>query len=110
MTRYIDSEEDGFHRYLLSWDDLGIEMVFDIDASQSKRVEAALKEERYEHRDPAEILEMALLRARFNSHRNYEVYAIQMPESLSETEVAEMFEKNFQIMTELVRKKGVKLY
>lgn len=95
---------------MLSWDNLGVEMVFDVDAEQSKRVEAALREEPYKRQDPGELLEMVLLRARFNSHRNYEVYAINMPESFSEEEVRTMFEENFQIMAELVRKKGIKLY
>lgn len=105
-----EEDEDGFHRFMLSWDMLGMEMVFDIDAEESKRVEAALKGEVYHYQNPASLLEKTLLRAMFNTPRNYEVYAINMPSHLSEDSVRVMFDENFSIMTELVRKKGLKLY
>ena len=105
-----DEEEYGFHRFVLSWDTLGVELVFDIDAEESKRVEAALKGEVYRYQDPSSLLDKTLLRARFNSHRNYEVFAINMPSHLSEDGVRAMFDENFDEMTKLVRKKGLKLH
>lgn len=112
MTQYTDEVDDGegFHRFLLSWDDIGIEMVFDIDAERSKKVEAALKGEAYKHQDPGQLLEMARLRARYNSHRNYEIYAIAMPEHIAEEMVRDMFDKDFNIMREMVRKRGIKIH
>lgn len=105
-----EDDEDGYHRFIISWDDLGVEAVHDINAEQSKRVEAALREEAYEHQDPVQLLEMILLRARFNTPRNYNVYAINMPDHLTEDAVRLMFEENPEIMFELVKKKGVKFY
>jgi hypothetical protein len=113
MTPYTEEDDgdgDGHHRFLLSWDDLGIEMVFDIDAERSKKVEAALKDEPYVYQDPGSMLEKARLRARFNTPRNYEIYAIAMPDHLSEEKVRDMFDNNFETMCELIRKKGLKLY
>lgn len=114
MTRYIDDneedEEDESHRFILSWDDLGVEIIFDIDAEQSKKVEAALKGERYEYCDPGVLLEMAMLRARFNTHRNYEIYAISMPGHVTEPMVADMFAKDFKRTSDLIKKRGLKIY
>lgn len=110
MTRSTEDDEEGYHRFLLSWDDLGIEMVFDIDAERSKKVEAALKGETHKYQDPGQLLEMAKLRARYNSHRNYEIYAIAMPEHLAEEMVREMFDKDFKIMRDLIRKRGLKIH
>lgn len=105
-----DEEEGGYHRFILSWDMLGVEMVHDIDGEQSRRVEAALKGEVYQYQDPGQLMEKASLRARFNTHRNCEVYAIALPDHLSEDDVREMINGNFETMTGLIKKKGIKIY
>lgn len=101
-------EDEVYHQFLLSWDDLGPECIFDIDAEQSRKVESALRDEPYRARDPGSLMQMLMLRARYNGHRNPEVYAISMP--LTEPEVRDLFESNFDTITALIRKKGLKLF
>lgn len=95
------------------WDCQGIETVVDITP--------------YEHEDDDRLLEMIatgkpaashfgqllykfLMRARFNSHRFYEIYAIATVDDITQEDIYKMFTENPQTSAELIRKSGVKIY
>lgn len=105
-----DSEQEDPHRFLLFWDCYGLETVVDMDRYDRKRIEAALKGEVYKDVDVGELIAMLQLRARYNSQRNYEMYAIIMPDGVTEEHVKEMFDVNPQGMATLIRKRGLCLY
>ena len=107
-----ESEEEGGQgeRFLLVWDMYGLETAVNLDGCMSKRVQAALLEEKHDLVHPGQLIEKSLLRARFNTHRNYEVYAIMLPRGTTEEEVVGWFDKNPQGLADIVRKKGVNLH
>lgn len=106
-----DSEEDSrVERFFLMWDMYGLEMAINMDGCVSKRVEAALIGKPHMDVNLDHLLQTFLLRARFNSHRNYEVYAIGFPSGTTEDEVVEMFNQTPQVMVDLIRKKGLCLH
>lgn len=105
-----DSEQEDPHRFLLFWDCYGLETVLDMDGYDRKRIEAALKDEQYTDVDVGELIPKLQLRARFNQHRNYEMYAISMPDGVTEDDIRNMFDTNPQGMAALIRKRGLCLY
>lgn len=105
-----DSEQEDPHRFLLFWDCYGLETVVDMDGYDRKRIEAALKDEPYKDVDVGELIPKLKLRARYNPQRNYEMYAICMPDGVTEEHVKEMFEANPQGMATLIRERGLCLY
>jgi arsenate reductase-like glutaredoxin family protein len=51
-----------------------------------------------------------MLRARYNSQRHYEIYTVNMDESISEQDIRDMFETSPQGMADLIRERGHKMY
>lgn len=111
MYNNIDEEDDGeydditFKKILLTWDDFGIESIIDLQAAENEDIMSILSDN-----NPSSIMAIInkiLLRVRFNSHRNYEVYIISIPDTIT----IEFFRENFtnELMA-LVRKKGIKLW
>lgn len=99
--------------FLLSWDQLGIEAVVPIskyeqwDAVQTMEM---LKGNKREACPLDQMISMMKLRARFNTQRHYEIYAIDCDESISEEDWRDMFEQDPQGTADLVRARGFKLY
>ncbi len=105
-----ESEQNDPHRFLLFWDCYGLETVLDMDGYDRKRIEAALKDETYTDVDVGELIPKLQLRARFNPQRCYEMYAVTMPDGVTEDDVREMFDANPQGMATLIRQRGLCLY
>lgn len=97
--------------YVVSWCSEGLEAIVPIT--------------QYEHEDDDNLLEMIktgkphgksklgpilhmlTLRARFNPHRHYEIYALDCDENITEQDIASMFEGNPNAAAETIRSKGV---
>lgn len=105
-----DDDDGGSERYLIVWDMYGLELAINMDGCVSKRVEAALLGKEHKEVDLDHLVQRSLLRARFNSHRNYEIYAIGMPAGTTEDDVVDMFERSPQAMADLIRRKGLRLH
>jgi len=105
-----DADQLGSNRFLIVWDMYGLESAINLDGCISKRVHAALLGEKHGMPHPGQLIEKSLLRARFNTHRNYEIYAIALPSDTTEDDVTEWFDLNPQGMADLIRKKGVSLH
>lgn len=99
--------------YIFSWNMYGIESIVPVtqyenwDKTQTWRI---LKGEEIQKNPMGDILAMLQMRARFNSHRAYEIYAIDCDESLTEEYWMEQWENYPQETADLIRKKGVHIF
>lgn len=99
--------------FIFSWDCHGIESIVPItqyekwDRDNTMRI---LREERIVRNPLNSIIQSLLLRARYNSQRHYEIYAVDCDPSLDEAFWREQWEKCPQETAELIREKGHKLY
>jgi len=56
------------------------------------------------------ILNMVLLRARFNPQRHYEIYAVTAEDGIDDKDITEMFNNSPQVAADTIREKGTKIY
>lgn len=50
------------------------------------------------------------MRARMNTQRHYEIYAINTEDGISKEDMEEMFEQDPQYAADLIRERGTKIY
>jgi hypothetical protein len=81
--------------YLFSWDCTGVEAIIPIT--------------QYEDWDTVNAFAV-LLRARFNSQRFYEVYAVDCDPGITEQDWRDMWAASPQMCADMIRKRGVCLY
>jgi hypothetical protein len=87
------------------WCNEGLECCIDITAEEQRRMWQKLKGEpmsesaipNYNH---------LLLRARFNSHRHYEIYSVEATDGISAEDIREMFEASPQSAADTIRRLG----
>jgi len=93
--------------YLAVWDQLGLETLIDVTELYGKAVWAELKDEP----GPAlPNLDMLIMRARFNTHRHYEIYSFCVNSDITAENIKDMFRDNPQAIVNLIREKGNKIY
>jgi hypothetical protein len=95
------------HIFLFMWDMYGLEFCQDVTKVEKRNMMKALKNEQLER--PFNLNAM-LLRARFNSQRNYEIYTMTVDQGITEVEVKEWFDANPQYAVEQIRARGRRLY
>ena len=103
------------HTFVLRWDPLGLEACINISDIEKEQMWAALKETKP---DPnagrpntvSSIVNTLMLRAKFNTQRHYEIYAIDTDDSIDEAALREMFEQDPQASADLIRSRGRQLY
>ena len=85
--------------FILSWDMYGLESCINATQMDREKVWAVLADK------PASninhLLSSLTLRARFNSQRHYEIYAIEAAPEITEELLREQFEQDPQAMAEL---------
>lgn len=99
--------------YLVYWSSEGLESVTAIGQYEQIDVDNTFRilKDQDPVRNPVNtIIQTMILRARINSHRHYELYAITAVDGINESDVTEMFEHNPQGAADTIRKIGVKLY
>jgi ubiquinone/menaquinone biosynthesis C-methylase UbiE len=110
-------------KFLVYWCSEGLESITDItqNISDSERVE---KEKVWEilkspelkapDNEPLRMLNQLvqhmMMRARANSHRNYEIYTITTDDDVEREQLENLFKQNPQGSADLVRERGVKIY
>jgi hypothetical protein len=99
----MDSQNNS-HTYLAMWDCNGLEILIDVTEQQINQVLNALADKE-QQRLPIRAM---LLRARFNSQRNYEIYTFDS--ELSYWDIIAMFKENPQVIVNTVREVGNKIY
>ncbi len=102
-------------KFLCVWDCYGIESVVDITAYEFEEDERLLEmiktgEESSMPSNFGKLITSCLLRARFNSHRNYEIYAIAANDGIKDQDIIQMFTLDPQGSAELIRERGVKIF
>ena len=99
--------------FIFSWDQLGIESIIPITQYEKwdqVQLMQIMKDGTSERNPLTQIVNMLTMRARFNNHRHYEIYAIDCNEEMDKEFWEEQWEKYPQETAELIRERGVKLY
>lgn len=99
--------------YLVYWCSEGLESVVPVGHYEQIDIENTFRILNNEDpvRNPVNtIIQNMLLRARYNSHRHYELYAIKADDGITDKNIEAMFETDPQGSAELIRRIGHKLY
>jgi hypothetical protein len=94
----------------------GLESCIDLDLIEAQRVCDILKSESLTDEGGSRgtsvnhIVSSIMLRARFNPQRHYEIYTVQVDDSIEINEIKAMFEFDPQGSSDLIRQRGNKLY
>lgn len=99
--------------YLIYWSSEGLESVTpvgqyeQIDTDNTFRI---LKDQDPIRNPVNTIIQTMILRARFNSHRHYELYAITAADGITGPDIENMFDVDPNEAAKIVRNIGIKLY
>jgi hypothetical protein len=99
--------------YLVYWCEEGLESVVPIteyehwDRDNTFRV---LNNQETVRNPLNQMIQNMMLRARVNSQRHYELYAIDCDNSIDKTDIEQMFETDPQSAADLFRSRGYRLY
>ena len=99
--------------FIFSWDCNGIEAIIPITEYEKwdqENLMRLLKNEKRLSNPLNTIIRTLLMRARYNSQRHYEIYAIDCDSSLDEEFWKEQWNSAPQTTADLIREKGHKLY
>jgi hypothetical protein len=99
--------------YIFSWDMTGVEAIVPISEYEDWETAQAFEKlaGKGTKRNPVdEIIARLTMRARFNSQRHYEIYAIDCDESFTPEVWSTLWDENPQMCADMIREKGVKLW
>lgn len=99
--------------FIFAWDQLGIESIIPISQYEHHDKENTIRllKDLPRIKNPLDsIIQQLIMRARFNTQRHYEIYAIDCDPSLDEEFWKQQWKDNPQFTAELIREKGHKLY
>jgi hypothetical protein len=99
--------------YLIYWSSEGLESVTPIGQYEQIDIDNTFRilQDQDPVRNPVNtIIQTMILRARFNSHRHYELYAITAMEGITGSDIEGMFEAAPNEAAKTIRNIGVKLY
>jgi hypothetical protein len=99
--------------FIFSWDMQGIESIIPISKYEHHDKENLIRllKDQSRVRNPLDsIINQLIMRARFNSQRHYEIYAIDCDISLDEDFWKKQWADEPQYTAELIRERGHKLY
>jgi len=102
-----DHEEPRMRAFAVMWDCHGLESIGEI-VDPALKTWAILGNKTVPREDFN--IEHWKLRARFNSQRHYEIYAIGVDGSITKEDLVEMFKTDPQYAADLIRARGEKLY
>lgn len=99
--------------FIFSWDCNGVEAIIPITQYEDmdKRNLINILAERKKEANPLNnIISNLTMRARFNSQRHYEIYAIDCVKELDEQFWRDKWQSDPQFCADLIREKGLKIY
>jgi hypothetical protein len=99
--------------YLIYWSSEGLESVTPIGQYEQIDIDNTFRilQDQDPVRNPVNtIIQTMILRARFNSHRHYELYAITAMEGIMGPDIERMFELDPNEAAKVIRGIGIKLY
>ena len=99
--------------YLVYWCSEGLESVVPI--SEYEHIDAENTFRILSNQDPIRnpmysIIQMMILRGKFNTQRHYELYAIDCDQTIDKQDIEQMFEDDPQSAADLIRSRGVKVF
>ena len=104
----MDEDEESRPRtFCVMWDCNGLESIGEI-VDPALKTWAVLANKPVPREDFN--IEHWKLRARYNTQRHYEIYAIGVEGSITQEDLAEMFKQDPQYAADLIRAKGEQLY
>ena len=96
--------------FILSWDCTGLEACIDVTKrSKEDCFDSLAGGSRFVQFVQKTLFGMTM-RARYNSHRHYEIYTVKTDPSIDEEQMRSMFEQSPQGMADLIRERGNKIY
>lgn len=99
--------------FIFSWDIQGIEAIVPISRYENwdkENLMRMLKDEQIKPNPLNNIVQSLLMRARYNTHRHYEIYAVDCDTSLDEEFWRKQWAEYPQFTADLIREKGHKIY
>lgn len=96
--------------FVLSWDQLGLESIVNVTQIEKEKIWDVLRDNKQERNLLGSIITNLMLRARYNPQRHYEIYSINVDESITEDDLREMFDNNPQEAADLIRGRGNKIF
>ena len=99
--------------FIFSWDCNGIEAIIPITKYEKwdqENLMRLLKNENTQRNPVDTIIQTLLMRARMNTQRHYEIYAVDCDQSLDEGFWREQWNEYPQATANLIRERGHKLY
>lgn len=99
--------------FIFSWDCNGVEAIVPItqyEDMDKRNLINILAERKKEHNPLNNIISNLTMRARFNSQRHYEIYAIDCSKELDEQFWRDKWEAEPQFCADLIREKGLQIY
>jgi len=92
--------------FIIMWDLTGLECVVDITEDEKTIVFETLQDKFECSVKLNHMIAMMLVRARVNSHRNYEIYTLQTS-NISKEDLEGLFEDEPQMIVNLIREKNI---
>ena len=96
------------HCFIVMWDCQGLECCFDITQDEKDRTWNALQGR--PHTSSVPNLMHLELRARYNSQRHYEIWAVNAAPGITRDDIVEMFENDPNTAAEIIRARGKCFY
>jgi len=99
--------------FIFSWDIHGVEAIVPISKYEhhdKENIIRLLKDQNRTRNPLDDIIRNLVLRARFNTQRHYEIYAIDCDVSLDEEFWRKQWEEEPQFTADLIRERGHKIY
>jgi len=96
------------HQFVVMWDNTGLEFVGDWTDFNQDTMWSTLQGKKS---DKTFVNLMHLeLRARYNTHRHYEIYLINAAEGIRADDIRDMFAADPQTAADIIREKGHQYY
>lgn len=96
--------------FVLSWDMYGLESCINLTEIEHNRILNILADRSSTTTSENPTLNALVLRAKFNPQRHYEIYAVEVDDSITKEDLVEMFKDTPQYAADLIRNRGQKIY
>ena len=96
------------HQFVVMWDNTGLEFVGDWTDFNQDSMWSTLQGKKSE-KTFVNLMHLEL-RARYNTHRHYEIYLVNAAEGIGADDIRAMFAADPQTAADIIREKGHKYY
>jgi hypothetical protein len=96
-------------RWLAMWDCYGLEYLYNLSEFEESQTWSVLMEQESSIEPPTDIRNL-ILRAQFNTQRNYEIYVFEADSIIDKQSLKQQFENSPQQIVDLIRNQGFKIY